>query len=74
MTRIGCRCGDKFGIYGKANESECSNGCYNDSNEKCGGFSRNNIYEISCEILNETSIQTKFINFGKNIEDACTWF
>ncbi|CAH1776614.1 unnamed protein product [Owenia fusiformis] len=42
-----CFCGNSFGRYGKAPESECSQPCSGDSTQTCGDGHRNRVYDVS---------------------------
>ena len=40
-----CYCGNGYGTYGKAEESECHVPCSGDPTKSCGGWDRNAIYK-----------------------------
>ncbi len=42
-----CSCGNSYGTYGAAAESECAQSCTGDETERCGGTLRNSVYDIS---------------------------
>ena len=39
-----CFCGTTYDKYGNASESDCVNGCADNSKRKCGGSSKNSVY------------------------------
>uniref|UniRef100_A0A1I8J5B6 Protein kinase domain-containing protein n=1 Tax=Macrostomum lignano TaxID=282301 RepID=A0A1I8J5B6_9PLAT len=42
-----CFCGNSYGSYGKANESDCSLKCSGNSNKICGGYYRNSVFALT---------------------------
>ena len=40
-----CYCGNTFGSYGSANESDCSSKCYGYTRQNCGGSLHNAVYK-----------------------------
>jgi len=55
---ISCRCGNSYGIYGKASSSiECNYRCSGDPNEICGGYWRESVYST-----------TKYQNMSSTVE------
>jgi len=41
-----CFCGERYGTYGKAPESDCQSKCGDNPKQNCGGFWRNSVYEV----------------------------
>eukprot|EP01050_Picozoa_sp_SAG11_P021163 SAG11_NODE_3710_length_2267_cov_1.219096_1_plen_717_part_10 len=41
-----CFCGNTYGRYGAAVQTDCNSACASDSSQVCGGASRNSIYEV----------------------------
>ena len=41
-----CLCGDTYGKYGSAPETDCKSACNGDSSQICGAGDRNSIYKI----------------------------
>ena len=41
-----CRCGNSYGMYGPAPETECNTPCIADPSQMCGGGGRNSVYRI----------------------------
>ncbi|PAA76348.1 hypothetical protein BOX15_Mlig017934g2, partial [Macrostomum lignano] len=39
-----CHCGNSYGRYGRAADSECSLSCDGDHSDTCGGHWRNEVY------------------------------
>ncbi len=46
LQRDACFCGDSYGKYGKASESDCSIPCAANATQICGGEWRNSVYAI----------------------------
>lgn len=44
-----CFCGNKYGKYGKADNSECSSLCFGDKTRNCGAFWHNSIFAVDGE-------------------------
>ena len=44
QNRDECRCGNFFGLYGKASEAECNMNCPGNHSHTCGGRLRNSVY------------------------------
>ena len=42
-----CFCGNFYGAYGKIDDLSCNQACFGDSNEKCGGFYKNSVYNVT---------------------------
>jgi hypothetical protein len=61
-----CFCGNSYGRYGKAPESECNMPCSGDPNIKCGGTWRNSVYRT-----NQNAVST-LINRRKMFL-KCSW-
>ena len=54
-----CFCGNSYGLYGAAAESECNMVCSGDNTQRCGGSSRNGVYKITRK---KNDIEEKGIN------------
>ena len=44
MKHAACFCGQQYGKYGRAAESDCNVKCYGDERQICGGDYRNSVY------------------------------
>ena len=50
-----CFCGDKFGKYGRANDSDCDSLCFGDKTRNCGSFWHNSIFAVGKGYVNNKS-------------------
>lgn len=44
-----CFCGNTYGAYGSAGNSNCNYACTGNPKEYCGGYWTNSIYSLSCK-------------------------